>query len=563
MDLHVLPPDVASRIAAGEVVERPASVVKELVENAIDARATKIDIECRRGGIDLICVADNGTGIPSSQVEIAFRRYATSKIGSINDLVNVRSLGFRGEALPSIAAVADVEISTCIEGEPLGSYVYLHGGVVAQKESKPRAQGTTIAIRRLFRHFPARLKFLKSESTENSHSALVISQYALAYPLVSFSLLMEDRLALRSPGSGDVRDVVTQLYGTELGKAMVPIDVSLDSLHLTGLIAPASLSRAGHGHQSTFVNQRWVRSPLLQRAIDEAYRGLLPEGRHAIAILNIELPPDRVDVNVHPSKAQVKFADEQSMFRAVREAVRTTLSKTSIASEAQHLSSWGSTSTQSTWAVHESEPQTPAFETGLIPPSTDSASIPPLRILGQIATTYVVAEGPDGMYVIDQHAAHERITYDRLIERREGREPEIQGLLEPLAIELTPAEDAVLGSLREEIATLGFTLEPFGGRSYLLRSIPAVLAGGDAASVLREILLDLSRGNQPHTLEGLAETAACHAAVRAGQTLSPQELRHLLIQLEQCTQPRTCPHGRPTIIRFSLGQLERLFGRRA
>lgn len=558
-----MPLDVSSRIAAGEVVERPSSVVKELVENSLDAHATKIDIECRRSGIDLICVADNGCGIPSSQVEIAFQRYATSKIGTVDDLVNVRSLGFRGEALPSIAAVADVELSTCVEGAPLGSYVYLHGGDVVQRESKPRAPGTTIAIRRLFSHFPARFKFLKSESTENSHSALVISQYALAYPLVSFSLLLEDRLALRSPGSGDVRDVVTQLYGTELGKAMVPVEVSIDSLHITGLVAPASLSRAGRGHQSTFVNQRWVRSPLLQRAIDEAYRGLLPDGRHAIAILNIQLPPDRVDVNVHPSKAQVKFADEQSMFRAVRDAVHSTLSKTSIASEAQHLSSWGSAATQSTWSVREMGSQSPSFETTPIPSSTNSASLPPLRILGQIATTYVVAEGPDGMYVIDQHAAHERITYDRLIERREGRELEVQGLLEPLAIELTPAEDAVLASVKEEMATLGFTLEPFGGRSYLLRSVPAVLAGGDAASTVREILLDLSRGSQNRTLEGLAETAACHAAVRAGQVLTPQEMRHLITQLEQCTQPRTCPHGRPTIIHFSLGQLEKLFGRRA
>ena len=558
-----MPPDVASRIAAGEVVERPSSVVKELVENSLDSQATKIDIECRRGGIDLICVADNGCGIPASQVELAFQRYATSKIGSIDDLVNVRSLGFRGEALPSIAAVADVEVSTCEEGRSLGSYIYLHGGDIAQRESKPRAQGTTIAIRRLFRHFPARLKFLKSEATENSHSALVISQYALAYPFVSFSLLLEERLAFRSPGSGDLRDVVTQLYGTELGKAMIPVKVSVDSLRITGLVAPASLSRAGRGHQSTFVNHRWVRSPLLQRAIDEAYRGLLPDGRHAIAILDIEIPPNQVDVNVHPSKAQVKFADEHSLFRAVREAVHSTISKIRIASEAQHLSSWESAPRQSTWSVREPEPQSAQFETAPLSPSTDSASLPPLRILGQISTTYIVAEGPDGMYVIDQHAAHERVAYDRLMERREGRELEVQGLLEPLAIELSPAEDAVLRSLIEEMATLGFTLEPFGGRSYLLRSIPAVFAGGDAAAILREILLDVSRGSQNRTLEGLAETAACHSAVRAGQILTPQEMRHLLTQLEQCTEPRTCPHGRPTVIRFSLSQMEKMFGRRA
>ena len=567
MELHVLPPDVASRIAAGEVVERPASVVKELVENSLDARATKIDIECRRGGVDLICVADNGSGIPASEVELAFQRYATSKIGSIDDLVNVQSLGFRGEALPSIAAVADVEISTRTAGEELGSYVYLHGGAVEQSEGRPRASGTTIAVRRLFRHFPARLKFLKSEGTENSHSALVVSQYALAFPHVSFSLLLEDRPGLRSPGSGDARDVVAQLYGSELARAMVAVELSADSLVITGLVAPASLSRAGRGHQSTFVNHRWVRSPLLQRAIDEAYRGLLPEGRHAIAILDIQLPADRVDVNVHPSKAQVKFADEQSTFRYVRAAVSEALGKTRIAGEAQHMSTpvatQGAATGQTSWSVSEPEPPVSSFGTPSAAPTTGSASLPPLRILGQVLTTYIVAEGPDGMYVIDQHAAHERVVFDRLLKQHEAHSPEVQGLLEPLTMELSPAEDAVLSSLADALATLGFALEPFGERSLLLRSIPASLAGSDVAATLREILQDLSQGGQGETFERLAESVACHASVRAGQQLTPEEMRQLVQQLEECAQPRTCPHGRPTILHFGVGQLEKLFGRRA
>jgi len=563
VELHVLPPDVASRIAAGAVVERPASVVKELVENSLDARASKIDIECRRGGIDLICVADNGSGIPASQVELAFQRYATSKIGSIDDLVNVQSLGFRGEALPSIAAVADVEVSTRTAGEELGSYVYLHGGTVAQSEGRPRASGTTIAVRRLFRHFPARLKFLRSEGTENSHSALVVSQYALAFPLVSFSLLLEGRLALRSPGSGEARDVVAQLYGSELARAMVPLELSADSLVITGLVAPASLSRAGRGHQSTFVNHRWVHSPLLQRAIDEAYRGLLPEGRHAIAVLDIQLPADRVDVNVHPSKAQVKFADEQSMFRYVRAAVSAALGKTRIASEAQHLAAPGAAVGQTAWSVSEPEPLLSPFGTPSLAPTTGSASLPPLRILGQVLTTYIVAEGPDGMYVIDQHAAHERVVYERLLEQRGAHSPEVQGLLEPLTIELSPTEDAVLSGLADALATLGFALEPFGERTLLLRSIPASLADSDAAATLRGILQDLSQGVQGDTFERLAVSVACHAAVRGGQQLTPEEMRQLVRQLEECAQPRTCPHGRPTIVHFSVGQLEKLFGRRA
>ena len=563
MELHVLPPDVVSRIAAGEVVERPASVIKELVENAIDAGALKIDVECRSGGVELIVVADDGCGIPASLVSLAFVRHATSKIDSFDDLVHVGTLGFRGEALPSIASVADVELSTRSGDEDIGTYVYLHRGAIAQQESRPRARGTTIAVRRLFRNLPARLKFLKSEGTENSHCAQIVTQYALANPLVAFSLLVEDRVALRTPGTGSLRDVMAQLYGTEVARALVEADYRSDTITVTGLVAPAALSRAGRGHQSTFVNHRWVRSPLLQRAIEEGYRGLLPDGRNAIAVLNIDLPPEMVDVNVHPSKAQVKFADEHALFRSIKEAVTGALSQTRIAAEAQHVSFPTGPVQQSQWSVGESEPSVEFSPTPLSTLSSDSPLLPPLRILGQVLTTYIVAEGPDGLYLIDQHAAHERVVYDRLVEQQRKDIPETQGLLEPVTVEFTPTESAILSGLLETLTGLGFSLEPFGGHSYLLRAVPATMDVADVTGQVREIVHDLSQGPRTDILNRALEAVACHAAVRAGRQLTHDEMRGLVRQLEQTTQPRTCPHGRPTVLHFSHVQLEKLFSRRA
>lgn len=562
MDVQVLAPEIASRIAAGEVVERPASVVKELVENALDAGATRIDIECRQGGAEFIGVTDNGAGIPAREVELAFERHATSKIRTLDDLVNVSSLGFRGEALPSVAAVADVELSTRTRDEELGTHVYLHAGKVAHRENRPRAMGTTVAVRRLFMHFPARLKFLKSEGTENGHSAQVVTQYALACPEVAFSLMIEGRLALRSPGNGTLRDVVAGAYGVEMARALVPVESSVEGVRVSGLVGPASLSRSGRTHQSTFVNHRWVRSPMLQRAIEDAYRGLLPDGRNPVAFIDIGLPANLVDVNVHPSKAQVKFADEQRMFRGVRNAVAAAVHATPVATPAHHMSSPPQGVSRSMWAIAEPGPAVPFPSPTSSEPSAGSEVLPPLRILGQVAATYIVAEGPDGLYVIDQHAAHERIVYDRLSRRAEGA-PDVQGLLEPLTIELTPAESATLLQFLDGLRELGFDLESFGGKAYLLRTVPAAVPGTDAEGALRRIVQDMSGEGPRGGRDRLMESVACHAAVRAGKQLSLDEMRELMRQLERTEQPRTCPHGRPTVIVLDTPHLERLFARRA
>jgi DNA mismatch repair protein MutL len=557
MPIRVLAPEVISKIAAGEVIERPASVVKELVENSLDAGASQISVEAQGGGIDLIKVSDNGVGIPAGEVELAFCRYATSKISGLEDLGNISSLGFRGEALPSIGAMAELEISTKASGDDAGSYLQLRGGAVARRENHARPSGTTVAVRRLFRYLPARLKFLKSVHTENSHIASVLSHYALAFPEVRFSLLLDGRLSLHSMGNGDMRDVVSQIYGLELAQAMLVVEGRDNIVKVSGLVSPPSLARPNRSYLSFFINRRWVRSPLLIRATEEAYHGLLMDGKHPVAIVNISLPPEEIDVNVHPAKAEVKFCHEQAAFASVREAIERALASVPVATRASaKVLSFPVTSSQqqSSWAVGEKEP---AFVLPL-----PIHGLPVLRVMGQLANTYIIAEGPEGLYLIDQHAAHERILFERILAQWSRQEVEVQGLLQPITVELSPGEEQMLNINQENLTQFGFTIEPFGIRSYLIRAVPAVVAATDTIEAIRTLLDKLtSKENTTPWEEKIAESLACHSAIRAGQQLSNEEMRELIRQLEQAKQPRTCPHGRPTMIHLSSYQLEREFGR--
>ena len=351
MSIKVLSLELISKIAAGEVIERPASVVKELVENSLDAGASQVNVEIQSGGIDLIKVSDNGAGIFASEVELAFRRYATSKINNLNDLESISSLGFRGEALPSIAAIAEVEISTKISSETAGSHIYLRNGEVIRKESCARPQGTTVTVRRLFRNFPARLKFLKSANTENSHIAYVLSQHALAFPKIKFNLLLDKHLSLRTTGNGDLRDVVSQIYALEVARGMLKVEAEDTLTKVSGLVSPPSVTRSNRSYFSLFVNYRWIRSPLLTRAIEEGYHGLLMVGKHPIAVINIALPAQEVDVNVHPTKAQVKFRYEQAVFAAVEKAIKGALARTPLATTKALSFSASSWQQRSSWMV--------------------------------------------------------------------------------------------------------------------------------------------------------------------------------------------------------------------
>ncbi|MBI2858528.1 MAG: DNA mismatch repair endonuclease MutL [Chloroflexi bacterium] len=568
MSIKVLDKEIISRIAAGEVVERPASVVKELVENALDAGATQISVEVRGGGVNLIRVVDNGSGIASAEVELAFERHATSKVSSLRDLDSISTLGFRGEALPSIAAVAQVEVSTCATNETAGTFLSLANGKVAEKKSQGRSPGTTITTHNLFRDIPARLKFLKSFATESSHIANVVSQYALAFPEVRFTLLGDGRVALRTPGSGELIDSIIGVYGVEVARNMLPVDgegYPGSSIKVNGMVGTPNVSRSGRDGLSFFVNRRWVNSRLLTRAVEEAYSGLLQVGKHPVAVVNIALPPGEVDVNIHPTKLEVKFRNEHAIFAAVQRAVRQSL----VAQmPVPRIESPPPVYTPNAprpvlWSgaefSHHPSPASPLVE-------FPTLTLPVLRVLGQFLNSYIVAEGSDGLYLIDQHAAHERVLFEKIDRQLADRSPakqgiEVQGLLEPATLELSPREAAVLESVTGDLSDYGFTIEPFGDRTYLVRTVPGLLHEKDWRTVLRELLNGEVGTDKDKWREKIAISIACHSAVRAGQMLSDDEMRELIRQLERAASPRTCPHGRPTMLHLSLGQLEREFGR--
>ncbi len=557
MPIKILQPEVVSKIAAGEVVERPASVAKELIENSLDADATQVSIEARGGGVSLIRVSDNGLGIPADEVELAFHRYATSKINAMADLDALSSLGFRGEALPNIAAVAEVEVLTRTEDEIAGTYLKLQQGKVVEKTKKGCPVGTTVTVRNLFRNVPARLKFLKSPATESSHISNLVSQYCLAFPEVRFSLIMDGRMSLQTPGNGSLRDALVKVYGVETAEAMIQVKEGERLPGVSGFVSAPSLARSSRSYLSFFVNRRWVKSRLLSRAVEDAYQGMLMLGRHPIAVLNISLPGEDVDVNVHPTKTEVRFRYEHALFAAVQRVVRAALVEQMPVPAIRHPTPVGGRLEQEPlWAKKEEVVGVPLFA-----PAEPERRLPILRVLGQVASTYIIAEGPDGLYLIDQHAAHERILFERVRAQQARREVEVQGLLEPVTIEVTPRQEEMLKAGGEILAAYGFAIESFGQRTYLLRAVPA-LVKEKVAEALGEVLDSLSsEGDAKDWEQRIALSLACHSAVRAGQVMSQEEMRQLVRELEQTELPLTCPHGRPTMIRFSSSQLEREFGR--
>jgi DNA mismatch repair protein MutL len=571
MPIKVLDETVASQIAAGEVVERPASAVKELVENSLDAGASRISVEVKDGGINLIRVTDDGSGIPPAELELAFSRYATSKVSSITDLTSIMSFGFRGEALPSIAAVAEIEVVTCTAGESVGESLSLSNGAIVHRGQQGHPRGTTVSVRNLFRAVPARLKFLKSVNTENGHIARVVSEYALACPEIRFSLMINGRNVLNTPGSGHLLDAVIGIYGLEVARNLLELKVvdnawrdndPVSSPVATGMIGSPSLNRANRDYLSFFVNRRSIKSRLLSWAVEEAYRGLLIQGRHPVAIINITIPPGEVDVNIHPTKAEVEFRNEQAVFRTTQRAVRDTLVELAPVPRIDEPTTTYATPqvvTRQLWATPTKE-AVPSEEP-LVIEATPLVSLPALRILGQVDSTYIVAEGPDGLYLIDQHAAHERVLYERFREQQSTMQIEVQGLLEPVPFEVTPQQDEVLRTGYQQLTDSGFSIEPFGDRTYLVRAIPALLDRKGWADMVRELLDNAIEGKVVDWADGIAVSLACHSAIRAGKVLGQEEMRELIQQLEQSIMPRTCPHGRPTVLQLSSRQLGREFRR--
>lgn len=595
MTIHVLPDQLASQIAAGEVVERPSSVVKELVENAIDAGATTITIDVRGGGRDLIQVADNGDGIPPTEMETAFKRHATSKLSSADDLWAIRTLGFRGEALAAISAVSRLTIVSREREATVGARLVLEGGEVTGRESVGAPAGTVIAVEQLFYNVPARLKFLKSVTTEKRLIDEFVTRYGLAYPGIRFRLSHDGRVTFQTSGSGVVADVLVAAYGPETTRQLLEIqpeqagDASRSagdspSSVVRGYVSDPALNWAGRHHIQLFVNGRLIRDSRLTFAVVQAYHTLLPVGRFPLSILFIELPPEEVDVNVHPTKIEVRFRSEAAIFSAVQRAVRRTLLETAPARGlgywpgVEHpLPGWAGyrqeDDRQATpagqldipWQLRGPGPEEPAEPTDSdMLPGTSSRRLPVMRVIGQVGAAYIIAEGPDGLYLIDQHAAHERILYEQFLGQRRGLKVASQGLVAASTVYLSPSQSRLIEDQMPLLAELGFEIESFGPNAFRVRAVPAILARSDPAVALAAVVADLENEMTPlkSHAEALVIKRVCKtAAVKAGQTLSRAEMEAMMLQLEACDVPHTCPHGRPTLIHLSAAQLARQFGR--
>jgi DNA mismatch repair protein MutL len=581
MHIHILPDEVASQIAAGEVIERPASVVKELVENALDAGAMAVHIRVQGAGRRLVEVTDDGAGIPAAELPLAALRHATSKLEKADDLFKVTSLGFRGEALASIGSVARLTITSRPPGEQAGARLRVEGGRAGAVEPVGAPHGTQVQVEDLFYNVPARLKFLKSEVTERRLIDELVTRYALAFPQVRFRLDQEGRPALQTSGNGERREILALLYGVETARQMLALQAQEDELSASGFISPASLTRSNRREVHFFVNRRPVQDIALTTAFIQAYHTLLMVGRYPFGMVFLELPPEAVDVNVHPTKAEVRFRERERVFSAVQRAVRRALLAYTPVPGIQPPLAW---KPASAW---EAPPRRsdPGWEMageaggadlqGAAPPAEAAppvggppaplvGGVPLLRPVGQIALAYLIAEGPDGLYLIDQHAAHERVLFERMTGQA-GESAASQSLLEPVSVELPPAASRLLESQLASLDRLGFRVEEFGRNTFLVRAVPALLTGMDPAAALRVLVEDFEEDESP--LQGQAEARiiarVCkRAAVKAGQTLSAEEQKALLADLEACRSPRTCPHGRPTMIHLSVDLLERQFGRR-
>ena len=608
MPIRVLPPAVAAGIAAGEVVERPASVVKELIENALDAGARTVSVEVVQGGLSSIRVTDDGSGIPSDEVVLAFERHATSKLESLDGLSRIATFGFRGEALASIAAAAHVRLVTRTSDSDTASVVEIEGSEVLHRGKEATAPGTSVAVEALFSTIPARLKFIRSAAAESARIRQVVDHLAMGHPHVRFNLVSERRTVVQTTGNGSLRDVAAVVHGNELASSMLDVKPSMRAAHpVHGLVSLPEHNRPNRTGISLYVNGRWIVSPSLSAAVQEAYRGLLMEGRYPLAVLFIEVPAAEVDVNVHPNKREVRFVRDGDAFSSIERSVREALLEANPVFEAQGL--FGGAQAQPERTVDpRAFPFTLAPGTGAWAPLPEPFDAPTpsghaadsafgnaqselggleevegsplgsggthsaLRMLGQIANAYIVAEGPDGMYLIDQHAAHESVLYYRLLRQWEERSPEVQPMLEPLPIELTPEQMEVVNDARETLERYGVVLEPFGETTWLLRAVPAMARRVNGAKLVAEVLS--TRANQrtggPSGVGDAVETdthltvaasIACHSAVRAGQALDPQEMEALGHALAAEANPQHCPHGRPTTIRVTVGMLEREFGR--
>jgi DNA mismatch repair protein MutL len=634
--IRILPEAVANKIAAGEVVERPASVVKELMENALDAGATRVEVALEAGGKRRVTVTDDGCGMSRDDAMLAFERHATSKIRSAEDLFEISTLGFRGEALPSIAAVSRLELDTRHASEDAGTHIEIAGGKLRDVRESPWPQGTRIDVRDLFFNTPPRRKFLKSESTELGHIATLVTHYALAHPEKSFRLVSTTRELLNVAPAGTPRERVYQVLGGQMLEQLVTIAPAERQMpppsfvaeqedgeaagpvmvRIFGFASRPEVHRLNRNQIFFFVNRRLVRDRLILHAITEAYRNILPPGISPVALIFLELPAAEVDVNVHPSKTEVRFRRSQFIHDLVRDSIRQALDasrpvaafpgfrKSRPANEveldgAERLSDEppemegrelggvraAGGARRSDFHLSPPRPQPvnaslPLGEIGLSAHAPAFAGAAPqagyaevsasefpadLVPLGQVEESYIVATNAQGLWIVDQHAAHERVLFERHLRARREKSVECQRLLMPVVVELTPAQQAVYQRIAEELAANGFEVEPFGQRTVAVKSAPAEIKPDDVEQLLRELLDSVGGETQSLSLDDLrrkiAASVSCHAAIKIHMRLEESKMAWLLRALRESNAPMTCPHGRPIVLRYGLRDLEKAFKR--
>ncbi len=580
--IKILPDHVINKIAAGEVVERPASVVKELIENSIDAGATQIFIDIEEAGKRLIRITDNGSGMSKEDARIAFLRHATSKITSDTDLESIRTMGFRGEALSSIASVSHVRLQTAMKGATAGALIEIEGGIVKTVSEVAAPQGTALEISHLFFNTPARRKFLKSPATEFSHILSAVSRQAMAHPSVRFRLSHNKKAVLELSPSLSIRERALQLYGEEIAGNLIEFTGGVDSVHVHGLIGRPGTSRADKTYQDFFVNHRAVKNPSLTHALYSACGDMLMRDRHPVSFIFIEIDPTLVDVNVHPAKAEVRFRNQSQLHDLVRDVIREGLRGMNASSATMHadgvreaIADFGLRNagypftTDGRGVFNHPLPLRERTEVrGDVLSSLPPVSASPfseLHPLAQIHDSFIIAQSQEGMALIDQHAAHERVLFEKLQDQFKTGQVPVQGLLVPDQIELGPAQSTVLAEYLPELFKLGFLVEDFGNGTFVIKAIPALLVGADTKQLLLDILDEVNvhgkSGRMEEVRDEMLSVMACHPAIKVHRHLDRQEMETLLADLFKCRMPHTCPHGRPTIVRFSLVEIMKMFKR--
>ena len=574
--IRVLPGEVISRIAAGEVIERPAAVVKELIDNSLDAGSTRVTVDVMDGGRRLIRVSDDGEGMTPADAALAFQRHATSKLRSEHDLVTIRTLGFRGEALPCIASVSKVRVTTACRAEPAGTRLLLTGGALMKSEETAAAPGTQIEVEDLFFNTPARRKFLKATTTEFSHICHVVQQAALAWPGTRFRLTHNGQEVADYPAASSRRDRILQVYGLRFVEQAATVAGGRPGVRVEGLTIQPMHTRAGRTPQELFVNRRAVKSPAVAHAVYDAYGVYLAKGQHPQFVLFLDVDAERVDVNVHPMKREVRFADQDLVFQAVRSAVRTAigaeakpeavtrypsfvarepmLSQTMSGMEQQNILTGIAGDARVAGGMVQEPAQ--AYLTGL-----ERDVLP----LGQVGRTYLVAQVGSELQVIDQHTAHERVLFERLCRARLSQALPSQPLLIPETVDVPAQHAALLQRHLPDLEGAGLKIEPFGARTFIIRAVPALLKPLDYAALVLDLVDDLSQWNTTSPLEvrlrSVMASLACHGAVRAGRAMELPEIKRLVEEWIEEGLPATCPHGRRVALRLPEDELARIFGR--